>query len=125
MLLLLAALTAGNCVIEHVVSRPAGDNSYRNVVAACRQCNNRKGNSDAEDFLRVLYREGFLSGEEFEQRASHLQRLRAGELRPGLSPAPNAEPSAAADRGRRVGPRAVRSLPQAAPAAERGRSAPW
>jgi hypothetical protein len=78
----LCSLSADNYVIEHVLSRPKGDNSYRNVVAACRQCNNRKGDSDAEDYLRVLYRESFLSGDEFEQRLSHLQRLRAGELRP-------------------------------------------
>jgi hypothetical protein len=78
----LRSLNADNHVIEHVASRPVGNNSYRIVVAACRQCNNRKGDSDAEDFFRVLYREGFLSGEEFEQRLSHLQRLRAGELRP-------------------------------------------
>lgn len=80
----LRVLTAANLVIEHVISRPAGDNSYRNVVAACRQCNNRKGDSDAEDFLRVLYREGFLSSDDFEQRLSHLLRLRAGELRPAV-----------------------------------------
>ena len=29
-------------VMEHVVSRPEGNNSYRNIVAACRECNNRK-----------------------------------------------------------------------------------
>ena len=80
----LRALNADNYVIEHVVSRPAGCNGYRNVVAACIQCNNRKGDSDAEDLLRVLYREGFLSNNDFEQRVSHLQRLRAGELRPEL-----------------------------------------
>ncbi|HET6573388.1 MAG TPA: HNH endonuclease signature motif containing protein, partial [Fimbriiglobus sp.] len=57
----LRSLTADNHVIEHVLSRPAGNNSYRNVVAACRQCNNRKGDSDAEDFLRALYRESLLS----------------------------------------------------------------
>ena len=80
----LRALNVDNHVIEHVVSRPAGSNGYRNVVAACTQCNNRKGDSDAEDFLRVLYREGFLSNNDFEQRVSPLQRLRAGELRPEL-----------------------------------------
>lgn len=80
----LRALTPGNHVIEHVVSRPAGNSSYRNVVAACRQCNNRKGGAEVEDFLRVLYRQGFLSGNEFAQRVSHLQRLRDGELRPAL-----------------------------------------
>jgi 5-methylcytosine-specific restriction endonuclease McrA len=80
----LRSLSADNQVIEHVVSRPEGNNSYRNVVAACRSCNNRKGDSDAEDFFRVLYREAFLSSDEFEQRLAHLQRLRAGELRPAV-----------------------------------------
>ncbi|HTU93104.1 MAG TPA: HNH endonuclease signature motif containing protein [Gemmataceae bacterium] len=81
----LRRLKKENHVIDHVVSRPEGNNGYRNVVAACRDCNNRKGASDAEDFFRVLYREGFLSNDEFQQRLSHLQRLRAGELRPSLA----------------------------------------
>lgn len=78
----LAALNANNYVIEHVLSRPEGDNSYRNVVAACRQCNNRKNAVPVEDFLRTLYREGLLSIEDMKARVSHLERLRAGELRP-------------------------------------------
>lgn len=80
----LRELNPENLVIEHIVSRPNGDNSYRNVVAACRQCNNRKGKSPAEDFLRTLYRESFLSATEFEERLSHLERLRNGELKPAL-----------------------------------------
>lgn len=80
----LRALSADNHVIEHVVSRPAGNNSYRNVVAACRQCNNRKCESEAADFLRVLFREGFLADSEFENRLAHLERLRSGELWPPL-----------------------------------------
>jgi hypothetical protein len=78
----LGALNGRNYVIEHIVSRPAGNNSYRNVVAACRQCNNRKGASSAEDYLRTLYRESFLRSEEFQDRVSHLERLQAGELKP-------------------------------------------
>lgn len=78
----LRLLNGENYVIEHVVSRPTGDNRYRNVVAACRQCNNRKGSSDVEDWLRTLYRDGFLGEAEFRERVSHLQRLRAGELKP-------------------------------------------
>jgi hypothetical protein len=74
-----------NFVVEHVVSRPEGTDGYRNVVAACRQCNNRKGSSTAEDFLRTLYGEKVLSMEEFEARISHLDRLRMGELRPELA----------------------------------------
>jgi hypothetical protein len=38
-----------NFVVEHVISRPNGDNSYRNVVAASREINNRKGAMTAED----------------------------------------------------------------------------
>jgi len=78
----LRGLKQENHVIEHVVSRPAGGNDYRNVVASCRQCNNRKGDMAAEDFLRLLIREGFLSDDEFQQRRGDLLRLQAGELRP-------------------------------------------
>ena len=78
----LAKLNGENYVIEHVISRPSGDNSYRNVVASCRQCNNRKSAETAQDFLRTLYREGLLSTEDFKGRVSHLERLRVGELRP-------------------------------------------
>ena len=70
----LAELKENNHVIEHVVSRPLGENSYRNVVAACRRCNNRKNSVSAEDFLRTLYREGFLTSEEFMGRQSHLNK---------------------------------------------------
>jgi HNH endonuclease len=69
-------------VIEHAVSRPSGNNTSRNVVAACRQCDNRKGSAPAEDFLRTLYREKLLSAEDFEGRISHLERLLAGKLKP-------------------------------------------
>lgn len=75
-------ITAESYVIEHVISRPLGDNGYRNLVAACRQCNNRKGAERVEDFLRVLYRDGLLSHDEFQERTAQLVRLRNGELRP-------------------------------------------
>jgi len=78
----LRQLNGENYVIEHVVSRPEGNNTYRNVVAACRQCNNRKGSTDGEDWLRILYRDGFLGETDFRERVSHLERLRAGELKP-------------------------------------------
>lgn len=78
----LCNLDETNSVMEHVVSRPDGDNSYRNVVAACIDCNNRKGASSAEDFMRTLYRGNFLSQRDFEMRCEHLRRLKEGELRP-------------------------------------------
>ena len=78
----LAKLDENNHIVEHVVSRPEGDNSYRNVVAACRRCNNRKGSLLAEDYLRSIYRSGVLSGDEFTVRISQLALLLAGELKP-------------------------------------------
>ena len=81
----LRALDTLNHVIEHVTSRPAGDNTYRNVVAACLGCNNRKGNSLVEDFLRSRYRNGYLSQDDFENRLEALRLLRCGELKPKTS----------------------------------------
>jgi 5-methylcytosine-specific restriction endonuclease McrA len=66
------------------VSRPEGNNSYKNVVAACRQCNNRKNDTPVEDFLRLLIREDFLSEEDHKQRMGALKDLRAGVLKPTL-----------------------------------------
>ena len=69
-------------VVEHVVSRPRGSNNYKNVVAASREANNKKGNTDARDFFRRLLREGYLSSQEFEERLVALDKLQAGELKP-------------------------------------------
>jgi hypothetical protein len=80
----LRAIDESTYVIEHVLSRPGGTNSYRNVVAACIGCNNRKGNVSAEEFLRRLYREGFLSDSELEGRLHALKQLVAGETRPAM-----------------------------------------
>jgi HNH endonuclease len=75
-------IDSSNYVIEHVVSRPIGENSYKNLVASCRRCNNRKGCESAEDYFRKLYREGFLNSEEFEERIMILEKLKLGELKP-------------------------------------------
>lgn len=77
-------LTDEDHVIEHVRSRPEGDNSYRNLVAACRSCNNRKGATEAEDFLRTLYREQLISEAELTDRFDRLQDLRDGLLKPSI-----------------------------------------
>lgn len=80
----LRSLTNDNFIVEHVVSRPLGDNSYRNCVAASREANNRKGALSAEDFLRKLFRDGFLNDVEFQDRREALEKLQAGELKPNL-----------------------------------------
>jgi len=81
----LQQLDENNFIVEHVVSRPAGDNSYRNCVAASREANNKKGALPAEDFLRRLFREGYLSEVEFQDRLHTLAKLKAGELPPLLT----------------------------------------
>lgn len=80
----LKALDKDNFIVEHVVSRPDGNNSYRNCVAASREANNRKGAMSAEDFLRRLFREGYLSESEFDDRKIALANLRAGLLKPSM-----------------------------------------
>lgn len=76
------ALNDQNYVIEHVTSRPDGDGSYRNVVASCRRCNDRKGALEVTDFMRQLYREGFLSESDLTERLDSVARLRSGDLKP-------------------------------------------
>jgi hypothetical protein len=78
----LRKLDSESYVIEHVTSRPTGDNGYRNVVAACRSCNNRKGAATAESHLRALLRDGMLSDAEFASRLGALADLRTGALKP-------------------------------------------
>ena len=88
----LRSITLSNYVIEHVISRPEGNNSYRNLVASCLSCNNKKGSMLAEDFLRILYRNGFLSDADFEQRLVALQLLKQGELKPEILAGNEAKP---------------------------------
>jgi 5-methylcytosine-specific restriction endonuclease McrA len=66
--------------LDHVVPRAkSGENSYRNVVSCCVECNWQKKDHPAEDFLRELYRGGQLS------RKDLTARLAAGKLRPRFS----------------------------------------
>jgi hypothetical protein len=80
----LQKLDKDNFIVEHVVSRPAGNNSYRNCVAASREANNKKGATSAEDFFRRLYRENLLNESEFQDRMHTLAQLKDGSLKPPL-----------------------------------------
>lgn len=80
----LKQIDANSFVVEHVVSRPNGDNGYRNVVAASREANNRKGTMPADDFIRLLFREGLLSEQECVARLKALGDLKLGLLKPVL-----------------------------------------
>jgi len=59
-----------------------GNNSYRNLVSVCGECNGQKGVQQADDFLRWLYREGCLSQRDLKGRLCALETLAAGKLRP-------------------------------------------
>lgn len=81
----LSEISPENCELDHVISQlNGGDNSYKNIVAACHKCNTRKQGSTADDFLRNLYRKGMSSEREFEGRLSVLKALSRGGLKPGL-----------------------------------------
>jgi 5-methylcytosine-specific restriction endonuclease McrA len=71
--------------LDHVVPRVRlGRNSYRNLVSCCMECNTRKGDRPAPDFLRTLYRQGHLTSAELSAQLRRLQELAAGKLRPSL-----------------------------------------
>lgn len=75
-----------NWCLDHVVPQArGGSNSYRNLVSCCVECNSEKGERPVEEFLRGLYRERRLSGNELGHRLRALQALSAGKLVPALS----------------------------------------
>jgi 5-methylcytosine-specific restriction endonuclease McrA len=74
-------------VLDHVVPHVrGGNNSYRNLVSCCVECNSQKGETAAEDFLLSLYRLRRLTSAELAARLRALDALAAGELRPILAP---------------------------------------
>jgi HNH endonuclease len=79
----LRRLAATTRCLDHVVPRAqSGPNSYRNLVSACLERNSHKGEKPAENFLRWLYRERRLIGEELAGRVRALDALARGKLRP-------------------------------------------
>jgi 5-methylcytosine-specific restriction endonuclease McrA len=72
--------------IDHVVPQVrCGPNSYRNLVSSCGDCNAQKGEEEAGNFLRKLYREEKLTLEELNGRLRALRELAAGKLRPAAA----------------------------------------
>jgi hypothetical protein len=69
--------------LDHVVPQvDFGRNSYRNLVSCCSECNSKKGESTAGNFLRWLFREGKLTSEELKGRVRALEKLAKGGMRP-------------------------------------------
>jgi 5-methylcytosine-specific restriction endonuclease McrA len=76
--------TATRC-LDHVVPMAKfGDNSWRNLVSCCHECNSKKNDFPAADFLRWLHRERRLTEVELAARFRALDALAAGKLRPRL-----------------------------------------
>jgi len=79
-------VNANTCALDHVVAQVQRiDNSYRNVVAACHECNSNKQGRDGREFLRWLYRGGVLSQEEFSRRLQLIEELEGGALVPDIA----------------------------------------
>jgi len=55
---------------------------FRNLVSCCLNCNSRKSDLPAADFLRQLFREGRLSAKDLSARLLAVQALAGGKLRP-------------------------------------------
>jgi hypothetical protein len=73
--------------LDHVVPRAeAGSNSYRNLVSCCMECNSRKGERSAGDYVRWLRREKRLTEGELLGRLRALRALAKGRLRPVYRP---------------------------------------
>ena len=82
----LRSINRDACVLDHVIPRLAAtDNSFRNVVAACYECNALKQGEEAPEFLRSRYRSGVLSQVELQERLAMLERLQLGQLVPEMS----------------------------------------
>ena len=79
----LRSVDPNSCELDHVISRMnRTDNSFRNIVCSCHECNTTKQAQSPSDFLRLLYRRGMLSQAELEGRVAALEQLQAGMLVP-------------------------------------------
>jgi 5-methylcytosine-specific restriction endonuclease McrA len=81
----LSRVTPATRCLDHVVPLVKfGDNSWRNLVSCCHECNSKKKDLGAADFLRWVRRERRLSDVELAARFRALDALAAGKLRPPL-----------------------------------------
>ena len=72
-------------VLDHLTSQMnGGNNSYRNIVAVCHECNSKKSGKNGEDFVRSLYREGILNQDDLVKRLAIIEQVRNGVIKPEL-----------------------------------------
>lgn len=78
-------VTRETCELDHVNPQLNGiDNSYRNIVISCHECNKLKQDLKGEEHLRQVFRKCLLSESEFQERMLALEALRNGDLVPEL-----------------------------------------
>lgn len=78
-------ITKDNYVLDHMTSQVnSGNNSYRNIVATCHECNSTKTGKNGEDFVRLIYRKGTISASELENRLIAIEKIRNGEIKPDI-----------------------------------------
>ena len=66
--------------LDHVVPLARGGFlGAENLVAACSDCNSRKGEREAEEYLRELFRGRRLNAAEFDERLVAVGRLARGQ----------------------------------------------
>ncbi len=72
--------------LDHVVPRvEVEDNSYRNLVSCCVECNSLKRGRTGKDFVLWLHREGCMSAAKLADRLRGLAALASGKLRPPVA----------------------------------------
>jgi hypothetical protein len=75
----LSRVTPATRCLDHAVPLAKfGDNSWRNLVCCCQECNFTKNDLPAADFLRWLHRERRLTDVELAARFRALDALAAG-----------------------------------------------
>lgn len=78
-------ITKDNYVLDHMTSQVnSGNNSYRNIVATCHECNSTKTGINGEDFVRQIYRKGTISASELENRLIAIEKIKNGEIKPDI-----------------------------------------
>lgn len=81
----LRALTQQTCELDHLIPQAERlNNSYRNIVASCHQCNKAKGASEVASFIRGRYRARLLSEEELQDRLAAVVAVQDGTRVPSV-----------------------------------------
>jgi 5-methylcytosine-specific restriction endonuclease McrA len=79
----LGKVTAQTRSLDHVVPRvELVDNTYRNLVSCCKDCNHHKNELPAIDYLCRLHRDKRLTAAELTGRMRAVDALSTGKLRP-------------------------------------------